>query len=58
MFKKFISMMLLVTLRVRYLSNIVQVFMDHIHVHCLIEKLKICILLREKLKEEFGGYHI
>ncbi len=33
-------------------------FMDLIYVHCLIEKFKICILLGEKLNEEFGGYHI
>ncbi len=50
--------MLLVTLRIHYLSNIVQVFMDPIYVHCLIEKLTICILLGEKLNEAFGGYHI
>ncbi len=28
-------------------------FMDLIYVHCLIEKLKICILFGEKLNEEF-----
>ncbi len=39
-------------------SNTIQVFMDLIYEHCLIEKLKICILLGEKLNEEFGGYHI
>ncbi len=47
-------MMLLMTLKIRYLSNTVQVFMDLIYVHCLIEKLKIFILLGEKLNEEFG----
>ncbi len=51
-------MMLLVTLRIRYLSNTVQVVMDLMYVHCLIEKLKICILLGENLNEEFGSYHI
>ncbi len=42
-------MIMLVTLRIRYLSNTVQVFIDFIYVHCLIEKLNICILLGGKL---------
>lgn len=41
-------------LRIRYLSSTVQVVMDLIDVHCLIQKFDICILLGEKLNEEYG----
>ncbi len=48
-------MMLLVTLRIHYLNNTVQVFLDLIYVHCLIEKLKICILLAKKAQQRVWG---